>query len=69
MIGTKVVDTADHIYAGLQGLRLLGQRPGTPGQRGQTLAKGGIESLNESGVNTTRALTGSDQPLDQLGTT
>jgi hypothetical protein len=68
MIGTKVVDTTQDIHASLQGLRLLNQRSGSPSQSSQSLPKGGIEPLNESGVNTALALTGLDQSFNQVST-
>jgi hypothetical protein len=61
VIGAKVIDTTDNKHASLQGLGLTGQLTAATGQPGQTLAKGGVKSFNESGVNLTAALTGLQQ--------
>src|SRR5207247_9431752 len=46
----KVVDTANQIHAGLQGLQLMSGIPTAAGQSGQALAEGGIQPLNKGGI-------------------
>jgi hypothetical protein len=66
MIGTKVVDTANDIHSSQQGFRVLRQTAAAASQRGQVLAKGGVEPFNESGVNAALTLRDLYQPLNQV---
>jgi hypothetical protein len=65
MIGTQIINTTEQKHPILQGLRLTGQGSGAAYQGGQPLAKGGIESFDESGVNRARPLRMSDQSCNQ----
>ncbi len=58
MMVTEVIDAADQAHAGLQRVGLARQRAGAATQTGQTLAEGGIEPFNESGVELAAALGG-----------
>ena len=61
MVGTEIVKTPNHIHTGLQGFRLTNQSAGPPSQAIKTLAKGGVEPFNVSGVYATLALASLDQ--------
>jgi len=68
MMSTEVVDTTDQIHASLQSFDLPSQGAATPDKIGQALAEGGIQPLDEGGVDHASILTGFEQPLDQLVT-
>jgi hypothetical protein len=50
VLGAEVVDTAHQIHEWLQGLRVADQRSTAPYQDGQARAEGGVQPLDESGV-------------------
>jgi hypothetical protein len=61
---TEIVQAANHIHASLQGLNFASRGASSPGKAIQTLAKGSIEALDESGIDATCALRLLDDGLD-----
>src|SRR6476660_6035318 len=67
MVSAEVVDTTHHIHAGSQGRGTPGQGARAAPQGAQPLPKGGVEALDEGGVNPPLALRGLDQSGYQTG--
>jgi len=66
--GTEVVDVADQKHAIPQGFGLASEGAPSSNQASQSLAEGGIEPLNESGIDPASLLAGFDQLFNQLST-
>jgi len=63
---TEVVQAADDIHAGFQGFGFAHQGAGFASQAIETLAKGGVEPFDESGIDRTVSLGLVDQALYHL---
>ena len=50
VLGAEVVDTGHQVHERLQGLWVANQRPAAPHQDRQARAEGGVQALDESGV-------------------
>ena len=50
----------------MQGIRLASQVTGAPGQDREPLAEGGIQTLDESGIDDTTTLAGLQQVIDHF---
>lgn len=56
MVVTEVVEAADNIHAGSEGVDLPGKAASAPGQMSQSLAEGSVEPLDVGGIDDTTAL-------------
>ncbi len=63
---TEIIQTAHDIHTGFQGMDIASQGASSPGQTIETLAKGGVEPFNESGVDHTLSLGLADQALHHV---
>ncbi len=61
---TEVIQTADDIHSGDQGLCFAGQSACAAGQAGKPLAEGGVEALDKGGIDPARSLGNLDQTPD-----
>ena len=61
---TEIVPAANHIHASFQGLNFASQGARSPDKAIKTLAKGGIEALDESGIDPACTLRLLDEGLD-----
>jgi hypothetical protein len=68
MMSAEVVDGADQKHAMGQGFGLASECPTASNQASQALTEGGIEPLDERGIDLPSLLTAFDELLDQLST-
>src|SRR4030067_3152580 len=68
VLGAEVVDTAHQIHEWLQGVRVADQRSTAPYQDGQARAEGGVQPLDESGVELGSAMAFCQQGLSSYQT-
>jgi hypothetical protein len=61
---TEIVQTANDIHASFQGLNFASQGTSSPGKAIETLTKGGVEALDEGGIDLPSALCFLDDGLD-----
>ena len=61
---TEIVQAANDLHAGFEGLDFTGQGASSPGKAIEALAKGRIETLNESSIDHASALRLLDERLD-----
>ncbi len=68
VLGTEVVDAAHQVHERFQGLRVTDQGSTTPHQDRQASAEGGVQSLDESGIELGSAVAFCQQGLGSFQT-